>query len=87
MASSASSSQNLIESVDSVTFYGAQKPKRPGPHRTEIISKPLAVPPAVKNAKKQYTRRYKLRVLSYLQHATKPRGPTLTREVTVAETA
>jgi len=87
MASSSSSSHNLIMSVDSVTFYEAQKPKCPGPHRTQIISKPLAFPPTVKHTKKQYTTRYKLRVLSYLQYATRPRGPTLSREVTVAETA
>ncbi|RPB04382.1 hypothetical protein L873DRAFT_1758859 [Choiromyces venosus 120613-1] len=64
-----------------------QKKLRPGPKRIDIIQKPLAFPPPVSATKKHYTTRYKLRVISYLHHATIPTGPTSTRPVTSAETA
>lgn len=82
----ASSSGYGVDSVDSETFYGPRKKKHPGRQRTEIVSKPLAFPPPVSMTKRQYTVRYKLWVLSYLEHARVPLGPTTTREVTAAET-
>jgi len=87
MASSSSSSRDIIESVNSDTFDGPQKRKRTGRPRIEIVKKPLLFPPPVSTRKQQYTVRYKLRVLSYLEHARVPLGPTVMREVTAAETA
>ena len=78
---------DVIESEDSENENIPRTRPRTGPRRIEIIERPLAFPPPVLATKKQYTARYKLRVLSYLHHATIPTGPTTTRPVTLAETA
>jgi len=83
----ASSSSDIAESVNSETIPRPQKRKHPGRSRIKIVKKPLLFPPPVSTRKRQYTTRYKLRVLSYLQHALVPLGPTVMREVTAAETA
>ncbi|CUS15501.1 unnamed protein product, partial [Tuber aestivum] len=51
------------------------------------VQTPLAFPLPVSSIKRNYTTRYKLRVISYLHHATVPIGPTSTHPVTAAETA
>ena len=76
-----------MESVNPETFYRSQKRKRPGRPRIEIVTRPLVFPPPVSSRKRQYTTRYKLRILSYLEHARVPLGPTVMREVIAAETA
>ena len=76
-----------MESVNPETFYRPQKRKRPGRPKIEIVTRPLVFPPPVSSRKRQYTTRYKLRILSYLEHACVPLGPIVMREVTAAETA
>lgn len=82
-----SSTSNILDSESSENPEIQLKKTRPGPKRIDIIKKPLAFPPPVSAIKKHYTTQYKLRVISYLRHATIPTGPTTTRPVTPAETA
>jgi len=82
-----SSSTPSTEPTVSENPDSQRKRKRPGPKRTDIVQIPLSFPPAVSATKKHYTTRYKLRVLSYLNHATVVTGPTRTRPVTMGETA
>ena len=61
--------------------------KRPGPRRAPIAQRPLSFPTPVSCTKQSYTVKYKLRILSYLQHGEIRCGPTKTRKPTLKETA
>lgn len=89
----------VLHPVDVSNFYrsptipsqdlgaSAKSKQRPGPKRLSIAKRPLSFPPPVACTQRSYSVKYKLRVLSYLQHAEIPYGPTKTRKPTLKETS